>query len=331
MPSDTISDYEQGYSSSTGQPGILGATTQSGSGAYGAVPTVPDPSATQGAAISGNWNNLANLYGLAKNINDFSANQASLPYQWNLPGYSSMLNQSSQNILNNLSGVVSPDVVNLLSQNAAERGVSTGLGAGSANANTALLRALGLTSIGLKNTGEQELTSAIQRTPTGQTFNLAQWLTTPEAQQQAQTYANLYASQPNPSEAAGASLAGATSGVNAGIGGVGGVPNYGSGLSATGSSSGSAVPGIFSNTGAVGGTGTAGGYGLGTYGNLGSWTDQDWENEYNFWNPPNTNGGGTGGTGNSWQDWEDEFWNGQAGGGGDGGMIGDELGDYYGD
>lgn len=195
---------------------LLG-TTQSGSGAYGSVPVVPDPSSSASTAITGDISNLADLYDLARSTNQFNTGQALSQYQSNLPNYDAMVGQSSQNILNNLQGKVSDDVVSQLTQNAAERGVATGLGTGSANYNTALLKALGLTSMGLQQTGENQLTSAVQRTPTSQLFNTSSFLVTPEQQQEAQMYANYYASMPNPTTAANTNLNNAYRGINAGL------------------------------------------------------------------------------------------------------------------
>lgn len=195
----------------------LVGTTQSGSGAYGSVPVVPDPSSSASTAITGDISNLADLYDLAKSVNQFNTGQALSQYQSNLPNYDAMVSQSSQNILNNLQGKISDDVVSQLTQNAAERGVATGLGTGSANYNTALLKALGLTSMGLQQTGENQLTSAVQRTPTSQLFNTSSFLVTPEQQQEAQMYANYYASMPNPTTAANTNLNNAYRGINAGL------------------------------------------------------------------------------------------------------------------
>lgn len=214
MPIDT-----RPLSSLTGQPigRLQGTGTQQGSGAFGAVPTVPSPAGTQAAAIGGNIGNLGSLYGLTGSLNTQIAQQAALPYQLNLPNYGAMTGQSSGNILSQLQGQVPQDVSNQLQQMAAERGISTG-SIGSPNANTALLRSLGLTSLGLQQQGEQNLTGAIQRTPTGQQFNPQSFLVTPQQQQEAQYLASLYQAAPNPAAAAHAGLKEAQSGLAAGLG-----------------------------------------------------------------------------------------------------------------
>lgn len=198
-------------------PGFLTGSTQGGSGAYGAVPMVPNPITTAGSAITGNTANLAALYGLAKPTNTFNAEEAAAQVSQNLPGYKAMLGESSGNILSHLKGVVPDDVLKQLEQTAAERGISVGGGSGSPNSEAALLRALGLTSIGLQSQGEGELTNAIQRTPTAPLFNPASFFVSPQQQQEAASAASLYAAAPNPTEAAQASQAAVAAGLGAGL------------------------------------------------------------------------------------------------------------------
>jgi len=194
-------------------------TAWGGTAAYGTRPTVPSPTTTAGAAIAGNIGNLGSLYGLGAGVNQFQAGQAASQVAQNLPGYQSMISKSSGNIGSLLSGTVPEDVVNQITQSAAERGIMTG-SPGSPNANTALLRALGLTSLGLQSQGEGELTSAIGRTPTGGLFQPGSMLVSPEQQQAASAAQALYASAPDPSAAAAASLGTARSALGAGLGSV---------------------------------------------------------------------------------------------------------------
>lgn len=137
----------------------------------------------------------------------------------NLPGYQAMVGKSSENIGENLEGIVPKDVIDLMTQQAAERGIATGA-PGSPNANAAYLRALGLTSMGLQQLGEQQLTAAVGRTPLQQTQVGTQ--TSDLAAARAQ-----YAAAPDPRAAALESLATAKQGIRAGIGGVGGAPSGG--------------------------------------------------------------------------------------------------------
>jgi len=164
-----------------------GGAPLKGQGAYGMVPNLPayttDTQQTVGTDI-------------------FSQLLA------NLPNYQQMTAQSSGNIGANLRGEVSPDVLNLLGQRAAERGIATG-SPGSPNSNAAYMRALGLTSMGLQQLGEGQLTSAIQRTPIQQ--NQISTATTDLGAARAQ-----YAAAPDPAKAAGAALAAARAGTKAG-------------------------------------------------------------------------------------------------------------------
>ncbi len=211
-----------GLRAPTASPGnIQGAAPTTGAGPYGAIPQVPSPITTQGTTIQGNIGNLGSLYNLGQGLNTQIAQQAALPYQLNLPNYGAMTGQSSQNILSLLQGQVPQDVANQLAQIASERGVATG-SIGSPNANTALLRSLGLTSLGLTQQGESELTGAVGRTPTGQQFNPASFLVTPQQQQESQYLANLLAAAPDPTQAANAQLQNMLAGLGFGMLGGGG-------------------------------------------------------------------------------------------------------------
>jgi hypothetical protein len=184
----------------TASPGnIQGSNPQTGAGPYGGIPQVPNPITTQLSDIQGNFGNLGNLGNLGTGLNTQIAQQAALPYQLNLPNYGAMTGQSSQNILSLLRGQVPQDVANQIAQMGAERGVATG-SIGSPNSETALLRSLGLTSLGLQQQGESELTGAVGRTPTGQQFNPASFLVSPEQSQEAQYLSNLLSSAPDPTQ-----------------------------------------------------------------------------------------------------------------------------------
>lgn len=207
-------------SGAAGAGTIPGAAPFSYSPAYGGIPQVSDPTYSAGQAIAGNLGNLGALYGLTTGTSGASAAGAAAQYAANLPGYAGLTSQASQNILSDLQGQVSPDVVNMLAQQAAQRGV--GFGAGAPNTNAALLAALGKTSMGLQAQGQQELTAAIGRTPVGPMFNPATMQVSPDVVQQARQAANLYRSAPVPSAAAGAAISAAGAGVGAGYGARGG-------------------------------------------------------------------------------------------------------------
>lgn len=109
---------------------------------------------------------------LATGINSLMTGQAQAPYIANLPGYLSMVAKRSSNIANDLSGNLPDDVVSQIIQAGAERGILTG-SPGSANSNAAMLRALGLNSLALRQQGSQNLSQAIADTPVPQLFNPA--------------------------------------------------------------------------------------------------------------------------------------------------------------
>lgn len=210
------------YSSTPGN--LPGAPGTSGAGPYGTVPQVPDPSQTQLTTILNDLKNLGNLGNLTTDLNSLIAKNAALPYQMNLPNYNAMTGQSSGNILSLLKGQVPQDVANQLAQLGAERGVATG-SIGSPNSNTALMRALGLTSLGLQQQGEGDLTAAINRTPTGKQFDPSSFLISPEFGTEMQYLANLLRAAPDPRQAAEANLLNTLGGLGAGLGNRNNQPN----------------------------------------------------------------------------------------------------------
>lgn len=106
---------------------------------------------------------------LAAETNLFNSGQVNDFYTRNLPGYSANRTQQSGIIGQQLAGQVPGDVVNQIIQQAAERGISTGL-SGSPNESAALLRALGLSSIGQQQAGMENLDRSIQQTPVPELF-----------------------------------------------------------------------------------------------------------------------------------------------------------------
>lgn len=134
----------------------------------------------------------------------------------NLPNYLAMLGLDTGNIMNNLAGRVNPDVMALLQQQAAERGIATG-SPGSPNESAAYLRALGQTSQQLQNLGNTQLTQAMGRTPIQQASTGSQ--TTDLSALQA-----IYNAAPIPSYAAAANR----NAMNQGLGSGAGAANPGS-------------------------------------------------------------------------------------------------------
>lgn len=175
-------------------PGIGGLLTS----LYGTKYSIPDPTQTAGSAIAGNTGNLGADQQLTLGADTIGAEGAALPFQMNLPNYEGMLGQASSNTSQELSGQVPKDVQNLLAQQASERGISTGQGAGSPNNSAAYLQALGLTSLGQEQQGQSNLSQLIGETPTGPQFNPSSMFVTPEQAQAAQLAANQESAAPDP-------------------------------------------------------------------------------------------------------------------------------------
>lgn len=197
--------------------------TQAGQGAFGRVPTVPDPFATQASTISGNMGNLSSLYGLQNQFNTNAAQQGALPFQLNLPMYQQNIGAEAQNRTNQLAGNVTDSTKNQLLQGAAQRGISSGQVLGdSPSANAAYLAALGHTSEGQQALGAQNLRADIATTPIGQQLNAASFMPDWMQGQEAQNWANMFGAAPNPGMANQA-------GLNAFRGGYGSVGGMGGG------------------------------------------------------------------------------------------------------
>lgn len=223
----TFPSYLPGASTTPGGSSSLSpgpATT--GHGAYGLIPSVPSPASTALGSITGNQTNLPALTTLATGTTQLNANLAALPYQLNLPNYGGMTQSASQGITSNLAGVVDPQEWTQLTQRAAERGARLGISPGSPNFNTALLTALDQSIAGRQALGQQQLSAAVARTPTGQPFNTAGQQVSPTDVQAAQWQSNVMGAAPDPTLAAQANLdmllKSIEAGKTAGLGGVGG-------------------------------------------------------------------------------------------------------------
>jgi hypothetical protein len=169
--------------------------------AYGGIPIAPNVIDTARVAAVGNQSLLPDLFQLGAPLNAWTATQARVPYEANLPDYTGMVSQSSKNIGAMLRGEVPLDVVNQIAGTRGGMSAVTGQRPDSAGFNAAIRAALGRTSLDLMGAGESALTGAMARTPTGPQFNPMAGLVTPEQTQQAQMTANLYTSLPYPAQA----------------------------------------------------------------------------------------------------------------------------------
>lgn len=210
--------------------GLFGEIRPGWTAAYGAAPMVPAPGTTAATAIRRNIGNLGGIYDLAGSMNMFSNAQAAQQLSQNLPLYDEVNRAQMENIQDWSEGIVSPDVINLLAQQAAERGGGGGQAEWSPNANAAYLRALGLTSQGLQRDAVGAFTEAIGRTPRGPMLDTSKFLISPQEEQEAEYWSNLYASMPNPQASAMAQRNLLNQGLQAGRGG-GFTSSWGSGSS----------------------------------------------------------------------------------------------------
>jgi len=197
---------------------LYGSSPQAGYGAYGGVPQAANPQATQQQSIQGNIAALPGMENLASGVNKFQQDQLNAQYSGLNPNFMGSYGQAGTNIAQQLRGEVPYDVVRQLQQNAAEFGVRGGI-SGSRLQGYQGLRALGLTSIGQQNQGQQNLLSLTAGTPIARPYDITQQFVSPEQQQAAQQHANNLAAAPNPGASAANALALAQQGQQYGQGG----------------------------------------------------------------------------------------------------------------
>lgn len=216
-----------GYSSPTvtGGSGTLSGSTQPGQGPYGGVPKAPSPGATQAAALSENLSRMDQIKSIMDEINRKSAQDVTAAIRMNLPGYEGAMGQAMGDIQSGLRGQLPPDVISLIQQQAAERGVAAGI-PGSQNVDAAYLRALGLTSLGQMSQAQGQLTNLMGAIPRAPLMDPSSLLVTPAQQQEWQYLANMLAAAPDPTQAALTNLANVSGGMGQAYRG----PSYGGSL-----------------------------------------------------------------------------------------------------
>jgi len=127
---------------------------------------------TPSAGVPSNISSVMNLINSLNRTAQQQSNAARIPNAQDLEA------QSSLNIGHELRGELSPDVIRLLQQQGAERGVGRGIG-GSPNEIAAYLRALGLTSLDQQKTGQANLSAALGRNPGAPLFDPTGLIMTP--------------------------------------------------------------------------------------------------------------------------------------------------------
>lgn len=166
--------------------------------AYGSAPAPVQPQITGPAATA-------------------SAIQSGNAVNAQLPGYTGDLATVGQNIASDLAGTVSPDVMAELQQQAGEEGISTGGATG-----PAYLKALGLTALGLEQTGQQDLQSILTSLPGAAISQNPNFYPTTGQTLDAGQQNSVWNAAPNPYLAAQAGLAATQAGFGAGAGSGGG-------------------------------------------------------------------------------------------------------------
>lgn len=196
-----------GAATSAPQANLAGSTTNY-SAAAGGIPNVPNPVATAQSATAGNIANFNDLLSLADLVNPAVQQR----FYGGIPQYGALNQQSSANIGSQLRGELPQDVVSQIAQRAAERGVATGQ-----RSPAAYLSAIGQTSLGLQQAGEQALNASVARNTRAPFYSPAAGFVSPSDVQEAQTAANVYASAPVPAAAQAQSLNAARTGINSGF------------------------------------------------------------------------------------------------------------------
>ncbi len=137
---------------------------------YGTKPAGSLTSTTAGENLQG----APNLTALTNLINSLNIDAQTKSNAARIPGATDLETTSSKNIGSELQGQLPQDVVNLLAEQAAERGIGTG--------NNNFLQQLGLNSLQLEQLGQQNLTTALGRNPGARIFDpTTQLLTPPQA------------------------------------------------------------------------------------------------------------------------------------------------------
>ena len=108
---------------------------------------------------------------IAANVNPFMSNQALQQFNMNQPLFAQNFGQRALNTQAMLRGQLPQDEVDQQAQLAAELGIGGGFAANSPNVNTALMRMLGLTSLGLMQQGSKEHAQLMADTPLAELWN----------------------------------------------------------------------------------------------------------------------------------------------------------------
>jgi hypothetical protein len=190
--------------------------------AYGGIPNVPSPTGTASSTIGGNIGNLGGLYNLSTGTGTASGAGVIAGLNAEIPGVTGSIATARGGIDELLSGQVPQDVITQLQQQSAEIGAGRGQGPGAPSTNAQYLRSLGLTSLGMKAQGQQELDALMGSVPRAPAFDPSSMLVNPAEAQQWAYLSEVLKNAPNPTAAADANLAALRAGT-----GIGGEPSFG--------------------------------------------------------------------------------------------------------
>lgn len=133
-----------------------------------------------------------------------------------LPGYMTSMSNIGNNIASETAGQVPADVIEQLKEQGAESNVSTG-----SSGNAGYLKALGLTSLGLTQTGQQNLENILPSTPGYTVSQNPEFQTSANLQYEAQTQQQVWQKQAEQQAIALQQQAQALAAAKAGLGGSG--------------------------------------------------------------------------------------------------------------
>lgn len=230
-PQGPVAAPNLGFPATGGAATTPGAPPTGYSPAYGGVPQVPSLIDIYGQATGANQALAGPLTKLGGQITTASEQELLNNLRMAIPGYDASVAASMGNIGQLQHGQVPSDVRNQITQEAAERGIATGL-YDSPNANAALLRSLGLTSLGLEGEGEKQMSALVGRTPQAQPFDISKLMLSPTDLYESNLLANIYRAAPVPKAAADQLLSDQLGFYNIGRRNV---PSYSSGMPTPGS------------------------------------------------------------------------------------------------
>lgn len=138
-----------------------------------------NPTTIQSKTIAGNLLNAPAAFDLAALVNQFSAGEIGKMLERMMPGYGTLRDSVTGAIQSQVRGEIPKDVERLLTQRAAEKGVTLGT-SGSGFQGNDLLRNLGLTSLDITQKGLDSAARWIASVPKAPQFDFTSMFFTPQ-------------------------------------------------------------------------------------------------------------------------------------------------------